>query len=584
MNNTAPATLGESAEKRRVSTTRASITSSYGVGSSAAAGHRRSSSKARKSVPGQEQEQHRVSADADAGRSSTRGGSTALPPIEVVNTSSNSVHLNTTNSDAGKARKPSKSGKAKGKKKASTTGTADATAAAPTDSGDSKKRGSKGKKPAAAAATDASVKSSASQSSKGTAKRKSSAKKASVSESGSVSSKKKRKSSAKASKMTDKDNNTTVTSEKSTGTSPRNGKKTSVAASGSTRGSVASRRKSSVKPLSRRPSAPTRGSRAGVRKSTTFAGDESPSLTSPSPSRTRRATATGGRGSQASSPNTRGGSNASALAITVELERLLEAEAPERNAIEVEEELARESNLYPVYHLVVVHLVQSVISGLDRRQAAMAASLQEVQQGSLPALAREAQLREEVGETRALQQQLAASQMECEKRAAELEVLRTQLARESARAEVARQEERDRVQAALTTTTIDLQTMKQQLARRIDAACSAVRTPQYESQLRSLQEVAAAAQAEVQAHHDALTKLILSIGARETFARDGEGVSSMHSNFPVAYRQSLRRLSKDQLINVLDALSFTEGVVEIVGRAVYVLDAGEYKTQIVSDI
>lgn len=126
----------------------------------------------------------------------------------------------------------------------------------------------------------------------------------------------------------------------------------------------------------------------------------------------------------------------------------------------------------------------------------------------------------------------------------------------------------------------DVDRMKKELTRYIDVACAHIRTPQYNSALRSLQEAVSVVKSEIQLKHDELEKMILSIGAEDTFKLhtnrtdidDIENEMTMHSNFPVKFRDGLRRLNCDQLLNVLDVLSFNNGTVETVGKALFVIN------------
>jgi hypothetical protein len=94
-----------------------------------------------------------------------------------------------------------------------------------------------------------------------------------------------------------------------------------------------------------------------------------------------------------------------------------------------------------------------------------------------------------------------------------------------------------------------------------------------------MRELTRQVQAEIQQHHDELTKLVVSIGAKDTFLKNDS--DTMHSNLPTQYRTELRKMEKDQLLNLLDVLSFQDGVVDTVGKAIYVVTESQHKTAVV---
>ncbi|EPY21115.1 hypothetical protein AGDE_14277 [Angomonas deanei] len=53
-------------------------------------------------------------------------------------------------------------------------------------------------------------------------------------------------------------------------------------------------------------------------------------------------------------------------------------------------------------------------------------------------------------------------------------------------------------------------------------------------------------------------------------------VRSIHSNYPLPFREKLRNIeNKDQLLNLLDVVSFHEGVVATVGKVLYIIESNE---------
>ncbi|AIO02540.1 hypothetical protein LPMP_354050 [Leishmania panamensis] len=166
-----------------------------------------------------------------------------------------------------------------------------------------------------------------------------------------------------------------------------------------------------------------------------------------------------------------------------------------------------------------------------------------------------------------------------EKKNSEMEVLRANYARKLARNDVENDTMRAKVQAALHASTLDVERIKRELGRRIDIACASIRTPHYNTSMEAIRELVQQAQEEVQRHHDELTKLVVSIGAKETFLKDE--ADTMHSNLPSQYRSELRKMEKDQLLNILDVLSFQEGVVDTVGKAIYIITESQHKTAVV---
>ena len=105
----------------------------------------------------------------------------------------------------------------------------------------------------------------------------------------------------------------------------------------------------------------------------------------------------------------------------------------------------------------------------------------------------------------------------------------------------------------------------QSVIRIFDRSLSArYNTPMFTSALRSLQETAAAAEKAVAEQTTLMHAAVDRIGPLEAM----DDVKSMHSLLPRHYRDQLRLYSADQLLTLLDVLSFEEGVVEAVSRSI----------------
>ncbi|EKF29101.1 hypothetical protein MOQ_007130 [Trypanosoma cruzi marinkellei] len=274
---------------------------------------------------------------------------------------------------------------------------------------------------------------------------------------------------------------------------------------------------------------------------------------------------------------------------------LLTAEAVQRVGIEEEEDTTRELFM-PDYNLLVMNLVRAQLAVVNDRQQylndafrALRAHGIQIGSGQDPNTAIEmlrlqvqAEMQKQVDEVRVengtLRGLLEEKKTELEEKTTEMQGLRDKVNRKLMRFEVDCESLKAEVQSALQTSQLDVDRMKRDLGHRIDVATASLRTPKYDTALRSMQDMVRTVQEEIQEHHDTLTKLIVSIGAQDTFLR--EKSDSMHSNFPTRYRDELRKLDNDQLLNVLDVLSFHDAVVETVGKALYVLQKSEHSTNV----
>ncbi|KAG5488814.1 hypothetical protein JIQ42_00431 [Leishmania sp. Namibia] len=288
--------------------------------------------------------------------------------------------------------------------------------------------------------------------------------------------------------------------------------------------------------------------------------------------------------------------------ITASMEAAREQEQALRHSVEVEEELELES-YRPVYNVLLMEIVRTQVEQVNRRQRALNEMLEALKEEGLlggggNGLRDEQQVESLVERLRARLQSDAALELQAlkisnsnlqhsldevtlavEKKNSEMEVLRGNYARRLARTDVENEAVRAKVEATLLTSTLDVERIKRELSKRIDIACASIRTPQYNTSMESMRQLVQQVQEEVQRHHDELTKLVVSIGAKDTFFRDD--ADTMHSNLPSQYRTELRKLEKDQLLNLLDVLSFQEGVVDTVGKAIYVITETQHRTAVI---
>ncbi|CAM72730.1 conserved hypothetical protein [Leishmania infantum JPCM5] len=284
------------------------------------------------------------------------------------------------------------------------------------------------------------------------------------------------------------------------------------------------------------------------------------------------------------------------------MEALKEQEQALRHSVEVEEELELES-YRPIYNVLLMEMVRGQVEQVNRRQRRLNEMLEAFKEEGLLGgggigLHDERQIDALVKRLRARLHTDEASELETlktnnsnlkhsldeiklamEKKNSEMEVLRANYARKLARTDVENDAVRAKVEAALHASTLDVERMKRELSHRIDIACASIRTPRYNTSMGALRDLVQQAQEEVQRHHDELTRLVVSIGAKDTFLKHES--ETMHSNLPSAYRTELRKMEKDQLLNLLDVLSFQEGVVDTIGKAIYIITEAQHKTAVV---
>ncbi|ESL08518.1 hypothetical protein TRSC58_03779 [Trypanosoma rangeli SC58] len=270
-------------------------------------------------------------------------------------------------------------------------------------------------------------------------------------------------------------------------------------------------------------------------------------------------------------------------------------ETAQRLALEKEESTVRGSFL-PDCNLLLMNLVRSQLAVVNDRQQylndtfkALSAHGIQMAFGQDPnaavgmlRLQIQSEMQKQVDEVKVengtLRGLLDEKKAELEEKVVELQGLRDKVNRRLIRFEVESESLKAEVQSVLQTSQLDVDRMKRDLGHRLDVATATLRTPKYDTALRSMQEIVQSVQEEIQEHHDTLSKLIVSIGAQDTFLRDKS--DSMHTNFPTRYRDELRKLDQEHLLNLLDVLSFHDVVVETVGKALYVLQKSEHSTNV----
>jgi hypothetical protein len=146
--------------------------------------------------------------------------------------------------------------------------------------------------------------------------------------------------------------------------------------------------------------------------------------------------------------------------------------------------------------------------------------------------------------------------------------LRDKLNRKLLRTVVENDMLRREVQEEMSRAHLQVADLKKDLHQLIDTAVLNFQRPQYASSVKHLQAYVDDVQKKIAEQRTALHILIESIGARDGFLADEGG--SMHSNFPPHHRKELQSLSKEQLLSILDVVSFEDGVLEAVSKALFV--------------
>ncbi|KEG11155.1 hypothetical protein DQ04_02921020 [Trypanosoma grayi] len=377
----------------------------------------------------------------------------------------------------------------------------------------------------------------------------------------------------------------------------KNARATSSVSRGSSRASSARKsvnRKGSTQPRKSRSASASR-SRGGSRASSSSLRRKSTKVKGGSRPTSRKGSSRGKKGKKGKRRSVSPRASGKDDAICVMASSLAVAETVGREAIIGEEELARDVFL-PDYHLLVMNIMRAQMTQVDQRQQYLNDTFKALQAhgvhlvaGQDPNMAVEmlrAQLQSEMRkETDQLRMEIASlrglldeKKTELEQKTAEAQGLRDKINRKLMRFEVECDSLKAEVQSALQTNQLDVDRMKRDLGHRLDVATASLRTPKYDTALRSMQDLVSSVQEEIQEHHDTLSKMIVSIGAQDTFLRDKS--DSMHTNFPTRYRDELRKLDKDHLLNLLDVLSFHDTTVETVGKALYVLQKTKHNTDV----
>ncbi|KAG8348825.1 hypothetical protein ERJ75_001361500 [Trypanosoma vivax] len=281
--------------------------------------------------------------------------------------------------------------------------------------------------------------------------------------------------------------------------------------------------------------------------------------------------------------------------VNAAIATLITAEDDDRIAVVAAEETAREE-LMPDYHFLAVNMLRAQIVEVNARQQMLNDAFKAMRMYGLQFMDDEdpnavidmlrmkirSEMQNEMEELSAsnakLRVVLEEKTAELEKKTNEAQTLRDKVNRRVARFELECDALRSEVQSVLQLNKLNVDDMKRELIRRLEIATAAIRTPKYETELRSMQELVRSVKGTIQEHHDRLSQLIVSIEARDTFL--SEKSETMHSNFPKRYRDELRKLDKDHLLNVLDVLSFQDSVVETVGKTLYVLQKTSHTTNV----
>lgn len=133
------------------------------------------------------------------------------------------------------------------------------------------------------------------------------------------------------------------------------------------------------------------------------------------------------------------------------------------------------------------------------------------------------------------------------------------------------EELRDEVRARIAAEAIDMQQLKKDLQYRCDAAAATVQviqptaTANFDARLRNLQETVTNANKIVSGRFALLRAELDSIRVSD----ESEQAMSQHSNIPHVFRTALiEQFSVDELVTLLDTLSFEPGVVAALSTAV----------------
>jgi hypothetical protein len=142
---------------------------------------------------------------------------------------------------------------------------------------------------------------------------------------------------------------------------------------------------------------------------------------------------------------------------------------------------------------------------------------------------------------------------------------------------------RCQVTTAIEQACVNLADFKTSMCERIDAAVLSFHKPTYQTALRDLHAMSEALQVKVHLQAQDLKKIIATISMTDPVEAQGVncdrngGPETMHSALPEFVRDDLSKLSKEQLLNLLDIVSFEGGATDTIGRVVGVHKASLYQ-------
>jgi chromosome segregation ATPase len=164
----------------------------------------------------------------------------------------------------------------------------------------------------------------------------------------------------------------------------------------------------------------------------------------------------------------------------------------------------------------------------------------------------------------ALEHELEAKNAKLEVLAAENRGLTNTLNRTLIKADMEHEAMRAQVHESIEAHKLDFGALRGQLMSRIDSAVLQYHKPKFDSAVQDLKDHQERVTREVEEHTQRLQMVADSIGSTGSVAE----ARSMHTQIPPQLRTELGELSKDQLLNLVDSLSFEGGVVAGVAQAV----------------
>ena len=186
-----------------------------------------------------------------------------------------------------------------------------------------------------------------------------------------------------------------------------------------------------------------------------------------------------------------------------------------------------------------------------------------------------AKAREHESKLALMDREMEELRLECSRMKADNQGLRDTLNRRILRVTMDHDDMRATVRNAIDRQQLDWERVRAELKQRVDSAVLEFHRPdRFNSALESLRAIAADTDAAVKEHAQRLHLVIDSIGASDEVV----AVKTMHTNLPPHHAAALQHFTKEQLINLVHVLSFEEGVVPAVGRAVYANNADRHGT------